>query len=41
MSGGVPIHACYMASGFPPIAATNGWLHSVPSPHILAMACDI
>ena len=20
MSGGVPIHACYMASGFPPIA---------------------
>ena len=31
-----------MASGFPPIAATDKELHSLPSHHILAMAsCDI
>ena len=26
---------CYMASGFPSIAVTDNWLHSLPSPHIL------
>ena len=33
---------CYMASGFPPIAVTDIWLHSFPTPHILSMAlCDM